>query len=163
VGSVPLLSQVASPAAAYLAAGHGTAQAAHGGDGAVSRLTWLLAAVAADLVPMPDAWRPSVLILVVLTSSFFLAANGTLWTAWMGDVIPERERGRYFGLRTGIVGVVAMVANLAAGAFLDRVGAPFSFQAVLVASVVIALVGVASTCSSSTRPPNTCACAGASC
>ena len=41
------------------------------------------------------------------------------------------------------MGVVATVANLAAGAFLDRVGAPLNFQVVLVASVVIALVGVA--------------------
>jgi len=141
VGSVPLLSQVASPAAAYLAAAFGRRKLLTIAMALVSRLTWLLAA-ALPLVPMPDAWRPTVLILVVLVSSFFLAANGTLWTAWMGDVVPERERGRYFGLRAGIVGVVAMVANLAAGAFLDRVGAPLSFQAVLIASVVIALAGI---------------------
>ena len=141
VGAVPLLSQVASPASAYLAAALGRRKLLTVAMALVSRLTWLLAA-ALPLVPMPDAWRPTVLILVVLISSFFLAANGTLWTAWMGDVIPERERGRYFGLRAGIVGVIAMVANLAAGAFLDRVGAPFSFQAVLVASVLIALAGV---------------------
>jgi MFS family permease len=141
VGSVPLLSQVASPAAAYLAAAFGRRKLLTIAMALVSRLTWLLAA-ALPLVPMPDAWRPTVLILVVLVSSFFLAANGTLWTAWMGDVVPERERGRYFGLRAGIVGVVAMVANLAAGAFLDRVGAPLSFQAVLIASVVIAFAGI---------------------
>jgi len=141
VGSVPLLSQVASPAAAYLAAALGRRKALTIAMALVSRLTWLLAA-SLPLVPMPDAWRPSALIVIVLVASFFLAANGTLWTAWMGDVIPERERGRYFGLRAGIVGIVAMAANLAAGAFLDRVGAPLSFQAVLVASVAIALVGV---------------------
>jgi MFS family permease len=61
----------------------------------------------------------------------------------MGDVVPERERGRYFGLRTGIMGVVGMAANLAAGAFLDRVGAPLSFQVVLAVAVGVALVGVA--------------------
>lgn len=141
VGSVPLLSQVASPAAAYLAAAMGRRKLLTVAMALASRLTWLLAA-ALPLVPMPDTWRPTVLIAVVLVSSFFLAANGTLWTAWMGDVIPERERGRYFGLRAGIVGIVAMLANLAAGAFLDRVGAPLSFQVVLVASVAIALVGV---------------------
>jgi MFS family permease len=142
VGSVPLLSQIASPAAAYLAAAFGQRKLLTVLMALVSRLTWLLAA-ALPLVPMPDAWRPSVLILVVLVSSFFLAANGTLWAAWMGDVVPERERGRFFGLRAGIVGVIAMVANLGAGAFLDRVAAPLSFQVVLVASVVIALLGVA--------------------
>jgi MFS family permease len=141
VGAVPLLSQVASPAAAYLAAAFGRRKQLLIIMALISRLTWLLAA-ALPLVPIPDPWRPSVLILVVLISSFFLAANGTLWTAWMGDVVPERERGRYFGLRAGIVGVVAMIANLAAGVFLDRVGAPLSFQLVLIVSVVIAILGI---------------------
>lgn len=141
VGAVPLLSQVASPAAAYLAAAYGGRKRLLIIMALISRLTWLLAA-ALPLVSMPDAWRPSVLIGVVLISSFFLAANGTLWAAWMGDVVPERERGRYFGLRAGIVGVIAMIANLAAGAFLDRVGAPLSFQVVLIASIVIALLGI---------------------
>jgi MFS family permease len=129
----------------------------------LSRLTWLLAA-SLPLVPMPDAWRPdgpdpggADL------SSFFLAANGTLWTAWMGDVMPERERGRYFGLRAGIVGVVAMVANLAAGAFLDRVGAPLSFQVVLIASVVIALGGVVDLHAAARPAHGASRCTGASC
>ena len=142
VGSVPLLAQVASPTAAYLAAALGRRKTLTVVAALLSRLTWLLAA-ALPIMPVPDALRPTLLIAVVLVSSFFLAANGTLWAAWMGDVIPQRERGRYFGLRTGVVGVVAMIANLAAGAFLDRVGAPLNFQAVLVASVVIALIGVA--------------------
>jgi MFS family permease len=162
VGSVPLLSQIASPAAAYLAAAFGRRKLLTVAMALVSRLTWLLAA-SLPLVPMPDAWRPTVLILVVLTSSFFLAANGTLWTAWMGDVVPERERGRYFGLRAGIVGVVAMVANLAAGAFLDRVGAPLSFQVVLIASVRSRSAASSSTCCSSTRPRCASRCTGASC
>jgi len=141
VGSVPLLAQVASPGVAFLAAVLGRRKALTVAMALASRTTWLLAA-SLPLTPMPDAWRPPALIVLVLVSSVFLAANGTLWTAWMGDVVPERERGRYFGLRAGIVGVVAMIANLAAGTFLDRVGAPFSFQAVLVASVAIALIGV---------------------
>ena len=141
VGSVPLLAQMASPAAAFLAAALGRRKALTIAMALVSRTAWL-AAASLPLVPMPDAWRPSALIVVVLIASMFLAANGTLWTAWMGDVVPERERGRYFGLRAGVVGVVGTGANLAAGAFLDRVGAPFSFQAVMVASVVIALIGV---------------------
>lgn len=142
VGAVPLLAQVASPAAAYLAAAWGRRKALTVLVALLSRLTWLLAA-ALPAMPVPDAWRPSLLIGVVLFSSFFLAANSTLWTAWMGDVVPQRDRGRYFGLRTGVVGIVGMLANLGAGVFLDRVGAPLNFQSVLVASVALALVGVA--------------------
>lgn len=141
VGSVPLLAQVASPGVAYLAAALGRRKALTVAVALASRLSWL-AAASLPALAVPDALRPSLMIVVVLASSVFLAANSTLWAAWMGDVVPERERGRYFGLRAGIVGLVGTAANLAAGAFLDRVGAPFSFQAVLVASVAIALVGV---------------------
>ena len=142
VSAVPHLSQMASPVAAYLAAALGRRKLLTVVVALVSRLSWLLAA-ALPLAPIPDAWRPPALILLVLVSSFFLAANTTLWASWMGDVVPERERGRYFGLRSGVMGAVGTVASLAAGAFLDRVGAPFSFQAVLAAAVAIALVGVA--------------------
>jgi len=142
VSAVPHLSQLASPLAAYLAAAFGRRKLLTILVALVSRLSWLLAA-ALPLAPIPDAWRPPALILLVLVSSFFLAANTTLWTSWIGDVVPERERGRYFGLRSGVMGAIGTVASLLAGAFLDRVGAPYSFQAVLAAAVVIALVGVA--------------------
>jgi MFS family permease len=141
VSAVPLLSQIASPAAAFLAASFGRRKRLIVIMALISRLTWLGAA-AVPLLPVPDTLRPTILILLVLVSSFFLAANGTLWTAWMGDVVPERERGRYFGLRAGLVGLIGTASNLAAGAFLDRVGAPLNFQVVLIASVAIALIGV---------------------
>jgi MFS family permease len=141
VGSVPLLAQVASPAAAYFAATLGRRRPLIIVIALVSRLLWLLAA-ALPALPVPDALRSTFLVGLVLIASVFLASNGTLWAAWMGDVVPERLRGRYFGFRAGLVGVVGMVASLGAGAWLDRVAAPLSFQVVFVAAVAIALVGV---------------------
>lgn len=141
VGSVPLLAQVASPFAAYLAEAFGHRRMWTIVMATVSRATWL-AAAAVPMLPLSDDLRPVAMIALVLLSSSFLAANGTLWTAWMGDVVPERRRGRYFGFRAGVVGIVGMAANLAAGAFLDRVAAPLSFQVTFVAAVVIAAVGV---------------------
>ncbi len=76
-------------------------------------------------------------------SSLFIAANASLWTAWMGDVVPWKERGRYFGLRTGVLGLVGMGANLLAGVWLDRVAAPFNFQVVLLGAVVAGGVAAA--------------------
>jgi MFS family permease len=142
VGSVPLLAQVASPFAAYLAEAFGRRRLWTIAMAALSRATWLVAAALPSLA-VPDALRPGLMIVLVLVSSSFLAANGTLWTAWMGDVVPERRRGRYFGFRAGVVGVVGMVANLAAGVFLDRVAAPLSFQVTFGVAVAVAAVGVA--------------------
>lgn len=80
------------------------------------------------------------LIVLVGLSSFFQACLGTVWTAWMGDVIPEDRRGRFFGRRAGIVGVAGMVVNLLSGWFLDRVQASLNFQVVLLVSVALAVV-----------------------
>lgn len=142
VSAAPHLSQLASPFAAYLAALLGRRKALTVAMALGSRLTWLLAA-ALPMLGLPDAVRPWALIGLVLVSSLFLAAHNTVWTAWMGDVVPERERGRAFGLRTGVMGVVGTAANLSAGAFLDGVGAPLSFQLVLLVAVVAGLASAA--------------------
>jgi len=140
VGSVPFLAQVASPLGALAAEALGRRKALSAALATASRLLWLAAAFVPQAVPAGLA--PAVVVTVVFLAGCFQAANGTVWTAWMGDVVPEDRRGRYFGLRTGVLGVVGMLANLAAGAFLDRVAAPLGFQVVLVVGVACALVGV---------------------
>lgn len=141
VGSVPLLAQVTSPAAAYVAAALGRRKLLTVLLALVSRTSWVLAA-ALPALPLAPELRPAFLVALVLVASTFLASNGTLWAAWMGDVVPERERGRYFGFRTGLTGVVGMLANIVAGVWLDRVAAPLSFQVVFAAAVGSGLVGV---------------------
>ncbi|MFQ6615179.1 MAG: MFS transporter [Fidelibacterota bacterium] len=55
------------------------------------------------------------------------------WMSWMGDLVPEKSRGRYFGRRNRIVGFVSFVSVTAAGMILDRLSSvnPFSGFAVL--------------------------------
>lgn len=142
VASVPLLAQAASPLAALAADLLGRRRLLTAMVATLGRGVWLLAALLPSL-GLPAAELPGLMILLVLVSSAFQASNGTLWSAWMGDVVPERQRGRYFGFRSGIVGLVGMLANLAAGWFLDRVAAPLDFQIVIAVAVVSAGVGVA--------------------
>ncbi|MEJ2357469.1 MAG: MFS transporter [Deinococcales bacterium] len=142
VASVPLLAQAASPLAALAADLLGRRRLLTALVAILGRGVWALAALLPSL-GLPAAELPGLMVLLVLTSSVFQASNGTLWSAWMGDVVPEKQRGRYFGFRAGVVGVVGMLANLAAGWFLDRVAAPASFQVVFVVAVLSAGVGVA--------------------
>lgn len=142
VASVPLLAQTVSPLAALLAGMFGRRRLLTVLAAALGRALWLLAALLPAL-GVPDAFRPTFLIVLVLVSSVFQAAAGTLWAAWIGDVVPEERRGRYFGFRTGVVGVVGMTASLAAGWFLDRVAAPLNFQLVIAVAVVSGAAGVA--------------------
>jgi MFS family permease len=140
VSSVPLLAQIMSPFAAFLAGALGHRRMLTASFAILGRGAWVFAVFIPQL-PIPVEARSAILVWLVLFSSLFQASTATLWSAWMGDVVPEDVRGRYFGLRTGIVGVIGTVANLGAGWFLDRVGAPMSFQVVLAVSVVCAGLG----------------------
>lgn len=139
VGSVPLLSQLASPLGAWAAEVLGRRRPVATLLGVVGRVSWLVAVFLPQL-GLPAALQPSVMVLLVLFASAFQAATGTIWTAWMGDVVPDDRRGRYFGMRTGVLGVIGTAANLAAGAFLDRVAAPLSFQVVLGVAILCSLL-----------------------
>ena len=139
VSSVPLLSQLASPLGAWAAEVLGGRRAVAAALGAVGRSSWIVAAFLPQL-GAPLALQPTLLVALVFVASAFQAATGTIWTAWMGDVVPDDRRGRYFGMRTGVLGVVGMAANLSAGAFLDRVAAPLWFLVVLGGGVGLALI-----------------------
>lgn len=141
VSSVPLLAQVTSPFAAYFAALVGRRKGLTAALATVGRGLWLLAAFL-PLLGVPVGVQPAFLVALVMVSSLFGASAGTLWTDWMGDVVPEGKRGRYFGFRAGLVGVVGMLANLGAGWFLDRMAAPLNFQIVIGVSVLCALLGI---------------------
>ncbi len=51
----------------------------------------------------------------VLFSSFGVPA----WFSWMGDLVDEKFRGRWFAKRTLIVGVVSVIITIIASIFLD--------------------------------------------
>jgi MFS family permease len=142
VASVPLLAQAMSPLAAWLAAILGRRRFLILANAFVARGLWILAAVLPSL-GLPPAAQPTFLVALVLVSSVFQAANSTLWTAWIGDVVPDNVRGRYFGARTGIAGLMGTIANLSAGWYLDRVAAPLGFQVVIWVGIACAAISAA--------------------
>lgn len=154
LSSVPLLGQVLTPFVAWLAGRAGRRKYLAVATAAIGRIVWAFAAVLPWITP--EATRIPLLILTIAVSSVFLAGNGTLWTAWIGDVVPPQERGRYFGFRSGVHGVVGMLAILAAGTFVDAVAAPSSFQVVLGAAVVAGCIA-ASLLLTHSEPPVTAA------
>ena len=138
IASVPLLGQVLAPLIAWLAGRAGRRKSLTIATAVLGRVIWTVAALLPAIAP-PDS-RAGLLIVTIAVSGIFLAGNGALWTAWMGDVVPQEQRGRYFGLRGGVLGIVGMLANLGAGAFVDAVAAPLSFQLVLVFAIINGLI-----------------------
>ena len=61
------------------------------------------------------------LMLIIFYSSYTLLGNygSPAWFSWMGDIVNEQERGRYFSNRNRINGFYAILFSLVAAFFLD--------------------------------------------
>lgn len=59
-------------------------------------------------------------LLILLYTVYFLLSRftGPAWISWMGDIVPERLRGEYFGHRNTILQIVTVLSTFAAGAIL---------------------------------------------
>lgn len=141
VASMPMLVQLFSPAMSWWAARRKRRLVYMQVVTGLGRGLWVFAIV---LPWLPPLGIPPALLLVALVglSGLLQSGVGPAWISLMGDVVPDEIRGRYFGLRNGILGIVAMVASVAAGLYLDRTAAPGNFQMVLFVSVCFALVGI---------------------
>lgn len=135
---LPQLAQIGAPVAAWLALHSGRRRGVALATCGVGRGIWLLA----PLLPLifPAELRVQGLIALSAMAGVFLASNGALWSAWMGDVAPPKERGRYFSSRFAILSAVGLTINLAAGAYLDAHRTLGAFQQVLVVAVAMGLV-----------------------
>ena len=63
----------------------------------------------------------SVYLLVAMVSLYFIfgAFSVPAWTSWMGDLVPERIRGRYFGKRNHTIGIISTISVISAGFVLQ--------------------------------------------
>lgn len=87
----------------------------------VGRLLWI------PILLLPwVAGRSAPLLFAILLalSSALLTITVPAWTAWMSDLVPADSRGRYFGYRNMLAGLVAMLVPLPAGWLLDRFEGP---------------------------------------
>ncbi len=53
------------------------------------------------------------------------SSAGPAWQSWMSDLVDQRARGRYFGLRNFITGLISVPSTLIAGYVLDSLGKGF--------------------------------------
>jgi len=67
-------------------------------------------------------FQNNLIIFLILFYSLYAilgAIAGPSWFSLMGDLVPEKVRGRYFSKRNKITGTVALLATLVAAFFLD--------------------------------------------
>lgn len=66
-----------------------------------------------------SSYIPITLVITYLIYAIFGAAGGPAWFSLLGDVVPEKIRGKYFGKRNKICTAVTLVATLLAALVLD--------------------------------------------
>jgi MFS family permease len=59
----------------------------------------------------------------VAVSSILMTIAGTTWQSWISDLVPEQRRGRFFGLRNAIHGLIGVVTAYSAGRGMDALKA----------------------------------------
>ncbi|MEQ8453291.1 MAG: MFS transporter [Sandaracinaceae bacterium] len=107
----------------------------------LARLVWApMALVPAFGVEAAVALK--MLVAITLASGALTVVGTNAWSAWVGDLVPARIRGRFFGVRTAWLTGAGAVAALGTAALLDGTDDPAPALAIL--SAVAAATGVAS-------------------
>jgi MFS family permease len=120
VGALPQLAQVVQLPAAWVTSTFGRRRAALLAV-AVSRQALLPLAVL-PFLPSGCAGARALLLAVAAFSAALGVLGNNAWTAWMGDLVPEGLRGRYFGRRTAVCTLGGTLAGLGAARILDAAG-----------------------------------------
>lgn len=79
-----------------------------------------------------------VLVLIVLMAfiAFFAGLRVPAWSSLMGDLVPLKIRGNYFGIRNMITGLAGIAATIAAGFLVTIYGFSFIFLLAILLSVI---------------------------
>ena len=82
-----------------------------------------------------------VLALALLREIF----NNTGFPGWMaltGDIVPPEGRGRYFGTRNLVMGIVGIITALVIGEAITRIGEPLGFQLSFILAAIFGVISM---------------------
>ena len=105
-------------------------------------LMWL------PLLGLPLLMRTrAVPLLILLYTGYFLLSRftGPAWISWIGDIVPARLRGEYFGQRNTLIQIVSVLSTFAAGALLglfENTNEMLGFALIFVIACVARLISV---------------------
>lgn len=71
------------------------------------------------VLPFSPAARQGLLLVLAGLAAVLGVIGNNAWTAWMGDLVPDQMRGRYFGRRSAACALGAALGGLGAGLLLD--------------------------------------------
>jgi MFS family permease len=142
LAALPQLAQLVQLPSAWVTAAFGRRRVAIVAV-ALSRQALLPLAFAPLLALGPPEAR-ALLLGVAACAAVLGVLGNNAWTAWMGELVPEEMRGRYFGRRTALCTFGGTVAGVAVARFLDgaasRGGAELALAAMAGAACLLGAV-----------------------
>lgn len=143
LGALPLGAQVASLPAAWFTSARSRKTVALWAVG-ISRMTFL-PLLGLPTLDVESATKLHLFLGIVAVSTIASVIGNSAWVAWMGDLVPDRLRGRFFGRRTIFLSIAGTLTSLGAAILLDRL-APLGWTgaALSVLTAAACLAGVAS-------------------
>ncbi|HET9490477.1 MAG TPA: MFS transporter [Methylomirabilota bacterium] len=120
LGALPMAAQILQIPGAWLTQTYGARRVAIAAIGA-SRFVWLPVALL-PFVDLPPSYALPLFVGVVAMGAVFAVVGNNAWIAWMGDLVPDSLRGRFFSRRTVYITLAGTAATLAAGVALDYLG-----------------------------------------
>jgi MFS family permease len=120
LGALPIAAQSIQLPAAWLTQRLGAKRLAVAAIGA-ARLVWL-PIIALPFVPLSGNHALALLIAIAAAGAILNVVGNNAWTAWMGDLVPDAIRGRFFSRRMVYLSVSGTFTGLGAGYALDSLG-----------------------------------------
>ena len=136
--ALPSLAQIAQAPAAFITRRFDARVVCQWALGAARQTIWPL--VLLPFVDLADSTARALLLVVVAVQSLLAVLGNNAWISWMGDLVPRRILGRYFGRRTALATFAGAMAAGIAGVLLDRLTAE---RALIALSALGAISGLA--------------------
>ena len=103
----------------------------------IQRIIWLMIAFIPVIFFQGGLWF---FIFLVVISQIILSLANTAWSSWIGDLVPEKIRGSYFGKRNTIAGIFGFSTTLIAGLILGQIKGLIGFSVIFFLAFIFGLV-----------------------
>jgi MFS family permease len=143
LGALPFFAQLIQLPAAWFSARTGQRRVAIAAVCASRQALLPLAAL--PFLNLSPSAKQELLLGVAAASAVLGVVGNNAWVSWMGELVPRRIQGRYFGQRTAACTLAGTAASLSAGLILDHARHQQATGHALAALAVIAAVAGAIT------------------
>jgi MFS family permease len=144
LAALPFVGQLFQFVGAYLEERLGERRRLCAITAAVSRGLWAIMTTLPFILAL-DGVRLPIFLFLLTISQALIGITANTWLSWMSDLVPPRQRGRYFGTRNTITSITAMAASFLAGRALDSYrgsdAEPVGFALIFCVASICAVAG----------------------